>query len=325
MLKQRIKQFIRNMAAPAYKKELQALKAIASVYQEMMQQADTGNTDTGCEAIVFSKDRAMQLHALLSSYYEQVDHPAKLHILYTTSNDRHSRSYEELKKIFGDKDIHFISERAFKNDLERLLESITSARLFFMTDDGLFIDRFDLNEIVSFNYSEVTPSVIKGLDLTYCYIRDRQQALPAFIQPSTFHLPAGMKCWEWGKAEESSDWAYPLSLDATFYNTKEIRTMIKHVEYKAPNSLESVLQQHYSPIFFQRKGVCYDKAKYVNIACNVVNTEHANRNTGLHSIEDLLKKWEDGYRIKYEELYGKNCDEAERASFSFVRREKFKS
>jgi hypothetical protein len=319
VLKQRIKQFIRNIAAPAYKKEMQAIKAIAAVYQEMMQHP-AANTDTGCEAIVFSKDRAMQLHALLSSYYEQVDNPAKLHILYTTSSDRHARSYEEVKKLFSGKDIHFIPERSFKKDLESLLESIPSSKLFFMTDDGLFIDRFDLRELLSFDYFQVAPSVIKGMDLTYCYIRDRKQALPAFIQPSTFNLPAGMKCWEWGNAEGGSDWAYPLSLDTTFYDTREIRAMIRQVDYKGPNSLESVLQQYYAPIFLQRKGVCYEKAKYVNIVCNVVNTEHANRNTGLHSIEALLKKWEEGYRIKYEDLYGKTCGEAEQSAFSFIRR-----
>ena len=319
MLKQRVRELIRKIAAPAFKKELQAHKAIAAVYQEMMQQKKD-DQDTTCEAIVFSKDRAMQLHALLSSYYQQVENPVKLHVLYTTSTERHFRSYEELKELFTQKDIHFIVERHFKKDLENLLEGIAAAKLFFMTDDGLFIDRFDLKQVLSFNYLQVTPSVIKGSDLTYCYIRDKQQSLPAFIQPTTFNLPAGMKCWEWGSAEEGSDWAYPLSLDTTFYHTREIRAMIRQIDYRGPNSLESALQQFYAPVFLQRKGVCYDRTKYVNIVCNVVNTEHANRNTGLHTIESLLKKWEEGYRIKYEDLYGKTCGEAEQVEFDFVKR-----
>lgn len=315
MIKQQIKQFIRSIAKPAFRKELQAVPAIASVYQEMM--SENGSADTSCEAIVFSKDRAMQLHALLSSYYEQVSNPVRLSVLYTTSNEKHLRSYEELQQLF--KDVHFIREQSFKKDLEHLLDSISSSKLFFMTDDGLFIDRFDLREVLSFNYFQVVPSVIKGMDLTYCYIQDKQQALPNFIQPS-FNLPAGMKCWEWSQAEEGSDWAYPLSLDITFYDTKEIRAMIKQAEYKGPNSLESALHELYAPVFLQRKGICYDRSKYVNIVCNVVNTEHANRNTGRHSIESLLKKWEEGYRIKYELLYGKTCGEAEQSSFEFVLR-----
>lgn len=319
MIKQRIKQLIRSIARPAFKKEMQAVPAIASVYQEMMLQNGKSDADTNCEAIVFSKDRAMQLHALLSSYYDQVGNPVKLYVLYTTSNERHSHSYKELIQLFKDKNIQFIHEQSFKKDFENLLDSITSSKLFFMTDDGLFIDRFDLQEVLSFNYFQVVPSVIKGMDLTYCYIQDRQQALPDFIQPA-FNLPRAMKCWEWAQAEEGSDWAYPLSLDTTFYDTKEIRAMIKQADYKGPNSLESALHELYAPVFLQRKGVCYDRSKYVNIVCNVVNTEHANRNTGKHSVESLLKKWEEGFRIKYEALYGKPCSEAEQSSFEFVLR-----
>lgn len=317
MIKQRIKQLIRDIAKPAFKKEMQAVPAIASVYQEMI--SVNGSVDTSCEAIVFSKDRAMQLHALLSSYYEQVSNPVKLSVLYTTSNESHSQSYKQLIEIFVDKNIQFIREQSFEKDLEKLLDNVSSSKLFFMTDDGLFIDRFDLREILSFNYFQVVPSVIKGMDLTYCYIQDKQQALPNFIQPS-FKLPVGMKCWEWSQAEEGSDWAYPLSLDTTFYDTREIRAMIKQAEYKGPNSLESALHELYAPVFLQRKGICYNRSKYVNIVCNVVNTEHANRNTGRHSIESLLKKWEEGYRIKYEALYGKTCGEAEQSTFEFVLR-----
>jgi hypothetical protein len=129
-----------------------------------------------------------------------------------------------------------------------------------------------------------------------------------------------MKYWEWGKAESFSDWGYPLSLDMTFYSKKEIQTLIKTVSYKGPNSLETALHQNFAPIFLQRKGVCYEKSKYVNIVCNIVNAEHQNRNTGLHSIESLLKKWEEGYRIQYEDFFGQNCITAEKSSFTFIKR-----
>jgi hypothetical protein len=144
--------------------------------------------------------------------------------------------------------------------------------------------------------------------------------LPEFIKPEGLILPSLMKCWEWGKAKCSSDWAYPLSLDLTFYNKKEIQALIETVSYKGPNSLETTLHQNYASIFLQRKGVCYEKAKYVNIVCNTVNTEHKNRNTGLHGTEDLLEKWEAGYRIQYEDFFGLSCIDAEKSSFAFIKR-----
>lgn len=322
MIKGKFKKIIKSIAAPAFKNELKSTKAIATVYQQMLEagQQDWKISDTSCEGIVFSKDRGLQLHALLSSYFAYVKNPVRLYILYMTSNERHAKSYKELKLLFADKDIVFINEKVFKTDLEKLLDAIEAAKLFFMTDDGLFIDGFDMKEVLAFNPLQVVPSLTKGLDLTYCYIQDRKQALPGFITPGDLLLPSSMRCWNWSDAEDGSDWAYPLSLDVTFYNKKEIQTLIENASYKAPNSLETALHTNYALIFLQRKAVCYDKAKYVNIVCNVVNTEHQNRNTGLHSIENLLEKWEAGYRIQYEDFFGQSCADAEKSSFVFVKR-----
>ena len=322
MIRTKIKKIIKSVVSPVFKPELNSIKSIAAAYQQMIKTSrqELNTIDLSCEGIVFSKDRAIQLHALLSSYLAYVKNSVKLYVIYTTSNSRNLESYEELKQIFSNKDVVFINEKAFKSDLENLLDKINAAKLFFMTDDGLFIDSFDMREIASFNPIEVIPSLIKGLDLTYCYIQNKNQSLPEFINPEDPTLPSFMKYWEWKNAESFSDWAYPLSLDMTFYNKKEIQLLLKEISNKGPNSLETALHQNYAPIFLQRKGVCYEKAKYVNIVCNIVNTEHKNRNTGLHSTESLLKKWEEGYRIQYEDFFGQNCITAEKSSFSFTKR-----
>ncbi len=315
------KKFIKKIASRAFRKELNRTGYIAASYQQLAESTYKNWTIPGAtyEGIVFSKNRAMQLHALLSSYFANTKNPVKLNILYTTTHNGHTESYEKLKNLFVHYPINFIQENAFKADLDNLLGNIATTGVFFMTDDGVFIDSFDMNDIIMFNPVKIVPSLIKGLDLTYCYIRDKKQELPAFLKPDGLALPADMKCWDWGNAETNSDWAYPLSLDVTFYNKKEIQILIANIPYKGPNSLEAALHENYSPIFLQRKGVCYDKAKYVNIVCNTVNTEHRNRNSGLHNTEELLKKWEAGYRIKYEDFYGKNCLDVEQSSFNFTK------
>lgn len=322
MIYHRFKEAFKKIASPFFKKELNSIDAIASVYQQVQEQNTPAwkNPTNTCSGIVFSKDRAMQLHALLSSYYFYVKNPVSLSVLYTTSNQRHDHSYEELKTVFSHENIQFRKETAFKPDLENLLADTGSDILFFMTDDGMFIDSFDMNEVTLFNPVHIIPSLIKGLDLTYCYIQNRNQQLPAFLTPPQTEIPSAMKCWEWGKAESFSDWAYPLSLDVTFYNKNEIETLITHSSYSGPNSLETNLHNNYASIFLKRKGICFDKAKYVNVVCNVVNNEHKNRNTGLHSTEELLKKWEEGYRIEFEKFFGKNCTDVEQASFNFIKR-----
>ena len=203
MIKRWIKETLKKISAAAFKKELNSLDSIATAYQQLQEKNNPGwiNVANTCAGIVFSKDRAMQLHALLASYFSYVKNPSPLYILYTFSNERHARSYDELKSIFGSKEVVFIKESAFKPDLEKLLESIDSDNLFFMTDDGLFIDSFDMKEVIVFNPVRIIPSLIKGLDLTYCYIQDRKQHLPPFIPIPECDMPVYMKCWEWNKAE----------------------------------------------------------------------------------------------------------------------------
>lgn len=321
MVKQQIKRIIRSISRPVFKNDLQALLSTSVAYQRMVEHYERCSVmpASSCEGIVFSRDRAMQLHALISSFFAYVKNPVPLSILYTCSNKEHYNSYEELKEIFSYKNISFIEEKEFKKDLEMMLRSISSTLLFFMTDDGLFIDYFDIQQVTVFNPIFVLPSLIKGKDLTYCYLGNRHQSLPEFIQPD-FALPPGMMCWEWSNAAEGSDWAYPMSLDLTFYKKSEIEMLIRNVSYKAPNSLENALHVNYAPIFLQRKGVCFEKAKYVNIVCNIVNREHKNRHTGLHSAESLLRKWQEGYRIQYELFYGRTSAEAEISQFSFAKR-----
>jgi hypothetical protein len=296
------------------KKKLLVLKEILQAKQLCMPFI---NNEMNCEAICFSKDRALQLHALLLSYFKYVTNPVKIYILYTYSNDRHRISYETLIKLFNGYNISFIKENNFKNDLENLLAKIKSEKCFFMTDDALFIEEIDLHDFIKFNPSIAIPSLTKGLDLTYCFSYARNQALPRFIV--TPELGPDRKCWNWADASESPDWAYPLSVDATLFDKVEIEILIRNTPYKAPNTLESNLQ-YYLDLFIYRKGVCFEKVKYVNVPCNMVQTEFSNKTTGEYDADFLLKQWEEGNRIYFEEFYKQDCKLVQKARYNFVKR-----
>jgi len=86
------------------------------------------------ECIVFSKDRALQLHALLSSYFEKINVPPRVHILYQTSTAAHQQAYEEVRSLFAGMQTCFIrqgSTDSFREDVIRLLDSIRSEKIFF--------------------------------------------------------------------------------------------------------------------------------------------------------------------------------------------------
>lgn len=271
----------------------------------------------GCEIVLFSKDRAMQLHALLSSYFHFVSNTAPIHVLYTCSSPAHQASYDELAEMFSSKSVNFIKEVGFKDQLITILGSIRTSKMLFMTDDALFIDAFDLEEFTRFDTRNTVPSLSKGYDLTYCFAFDKMQDLPDFLTLSD--LSKTELAWHWKSASDSPDWAYPLSVDGSLFSTYEILQIIKATDFKAPNSLESNLQE-YLPLFINRLGICYNKVKYVNVPCNIVQKEWVNNSTNAMDVELLLKKWNEGKRIYFEEFAGADVKIVQKAVYQFVDR-----
>ncbi|NJK98764.1 MAG: hypothetical protein HC905_31035 [Bacteroidales bacterium] len=178
-----------------YKSEYQLLCNIKNAYESLLIQKQLKKSvyvvHPKCFAIVFSKDRAIQLHALLASYLDMVMNPVPLTILYTTTNQRHQKAYEELITLFEEKNFHFIKEKNFKSDLLNVLKATPCDKVFFMTDDAVFIDKFDLNEAVSFDPSGYIFTLNKGLDHTWCYTYNCEQELPEFILNQINHIKFG--------------------------------------------------------------------------------------------------------------------------------------
>ena len=86
------------------KKDLRALKNEREIYLKIINVHNRINNInrvvTTTEGIVFSKDRAIQLHALFASYFEKVKDPVPIHIIYSASTKKHEEAYAELFEIF---------------------------------------------------------------------------------------------------------------------------------------------------------------------------------------------------------------------------------
>lgn len=270
------------------------------------------------ECIAFSKDRALQLHALLSSYLEKVASPATVYILYQTSSPSHQKSYDELIEIFSENNIFFKkqdSDNSFRSDLISLLQSVRSEKIFFLVDDVLFVEDFDIEDFVKFDPDKFVPTLRMGLNLTKCYTFQKNQQLPE-LMPDIIKDEDKIT-WEWDQG--IYDWSYPLSLDGHFFSAQEIKTMIQLIDFSAPNTLEDQLQ-HYCRFFMFRKGVAYYKSRIVNIPCNKVQIENKNIHGNCHQ-DFLLEQWQKGYQMDYRQLYGFNNTSAhQEISFKFKNR-----
>lgn len=257
-------------------------------------------TPTTVECVIFSKDRALQLHGLLCTLREKVSPAIPVHVLYSSS-PLHQKAYDDVIALFDRKNIRFIrqqNEHSFKYDLMEILSSLTCDMLFFLVDDLLFTQPVDLHNILKYDPDEFVFSLRMGKNLTRCYVLQKPQPLPSFLERPVSQ--SDKIVWQWEKGE--LDWNYPLSVDGHFFARREITAMAALLSFRAPNSFEDQLQT-FKPFFSSRRGISHNKSRIVNIPCNRVQTERKNLSGNIHP-DELLKQWQQGYQIDYEKFYG---------------------
>ncbi len=268
--------------------------------------------------IIFSMDRALQLHALLGSYFEKVKNSVPIHVLYRTSNAQHQKAYEEVFSLFENYPIFVLkqtSRGAFKAQLLSLLESVKSDKVFFLTDDDLFIDDMDLLDIAKFEIRTKIFSLRMGAHLTKSYPVQKEQKLPPFINGVL--EDSDKLCWLWKNGEY--DWAYPLSVNGHFFSTQEFLALVKHTVFTSPNTLEAMLQP-YAKYFQHRCGICYKRSKILNIPINKVQNDNNNVHGTIHQ-SYLLEQWDRGMQMNYHALYGLVNESAhQEVTITFVKR-----
>jgi len=294
-------------------------KDLASLYNEKhsINHANLGNS-TSC--ILFSKDRAIQLHALLSSYFELVTNPVPVNVLYQVSSPAHHESYRELADIFKNHPVDFQKQHdnKFKEDLIDILSKQESDKIFFLVDDMLFTEKINLKTYISFDTDLFIPSLQLGENLNFCYTLQQKQPLPNWLNHPQCPQEMLSWCWQNGKF----DWTYPLSLDGHLFSRWEILAITQMLDFTAPNTYEMALQQ-FTDIFTTRIGVAYRKSVVVNIPWNKVQEEHDNLSGKIHQ-DFLLNEWQAGKQIDYQKLYGlRNISAHQEVSLNLMDRNTF--
>lgn len=289
--------------------------AFAELYRSRIQYVASPG-DWPAECVVFSKDRALQLHALLSSCMEKMAPQVPLRVLYHASTPAHQRAYEEVRELIPRTTISFRkqdSDRSFRDNLMELLDAIASEKMFFLVDDIVFTEDVDVRDFAQYDTDKFVPTLRMGLNLNKCYTLQKDQPLPEATAAAT----KDTLTWKW--EEGLYDWGYPLSVDGHFFSTHEMTTMIRLLQFSAPNTLEDQLQK-FRRFFLFRTGICYKKSRIVNIPCNKVQTENKNLYGNMHQ-DFLLDRWQQGYQMDFRRLYGCMNESAHQdIPFEFIKR-----
>ena len=250
------------------------------------------------EGVVFSKDRPLQLHALLYSYYDRVTDAVPLKVLYSCSNDSYKKAYSEVSSLFDKKLITWHEENSFQKDLLNILHSIKSSKIFFLVDDIVFTHKVCMTNFTNCNTDKYVPSLRLGENIQKCYMRKTTQKQPIFRE--LINSSSNKLVWLWKSGQD--DWGYPLSVDGNLFSTTEMTAMAKIATYTSPNKFERALQ-NFNELFLERYGICYRQSTLVNIPHNKVQTDF-NNDSGSHDPRILLEAWNSGKRFNTEILSG---------------------
>lgn len=262
--------------------------------------ADRGRERPG--VIVFSKDRAMQLHCTLRSLHlhcKDIDR-SSVKVIYTTSSPVHEKAYRKMAEEFPS--VGFVKERAFRDDLLSLLTSCEY--VLFLVDDNIFARDFRLEDGMA--ALDRTPEAIGvslrlGRNTTYCYMLDRAQRLPAFDD-----VAGGLLSFDWTRSEH--DFGYPLEVSSSVYRVADILPVLRGLNFTNPNTLEALLDAN-KGIFGQKapRLLCYGTSVTFCNPVNKVQNVCVNNRAGRDSRRDaasLATQFLEGLRIDVERYDG---------------------
>lgn len=265
--------------------------ALRELYLRLTQEENAGPELTP-QGIVFSRNRPLQLDALIRSYLKlSQENDGVLHVIYKADNERYEKAYRQLFEELQSSRIIPHGEGSFQSDVRTTLSFIRSRTMFFLVDDILFLAPFSLRLLGSFDPLKYVPSLRLAEGQDYCYTRDKAQKVPDLRKTEQKGTSFITWCW----SGEEHDWGFPLSLDGHLFDRREMEILLNHLEFSSPNSLENALQIHVG-LFLPRLGVAYHSPRLINTPWNKVQTEVNNR-SGSMTESELLGLWEEGKRI----------------------------
>jgi hypothetical protein len=242
--------------------------------------------------IVFSKDRAMQLHGALRSLFLHCRDPARLDVkvLYTTS--RYETQYQALQKEFDA--VEFIQEGDFQADVTALVQS--GEYVMFAVDDLLFSRSFSVEEVLaSLNADDVMAFLLHtGRNTTHCY------PLRCPITGCEFVAVAdGIFKYDWRR----TNIRYPFDVSAAAYTAGVLQPLLELVTFGNPSELEWNVNAEAERRECGPYIAVYDTSVCFINPVNLVQTNYPDNRINdefRYTVGELAQKFDAGLRIEVE-------------------------
>jgi hypothetical protein len=259
-------------------------------------------------AVVFSKDRPLQVHGCLESLFGTHGGDIPVTVIFGVSSRRMFSGYKEVKKHFPRVRWEFEQSTEFFNLTRAVVQTIETDLLMFLVDDIVFTSPWSTVD-APFLVLDEFPDTVQCSSLrlhpgiTRCYASGELSPVPTDLSSPKGH--PGAMVWNWTRAV--GDWGYPMSLDGNVYRTGPVRQMINSVGFGSPNYLEAALDsiKHHPHADVKSHMVCYrDGPRVINIPSNRVQNEFKNAHENSTQPDVLLDLYMSNQRLDWVKYQG---------------------
>lgn len=213
-------------------------------------------------AVVFSKDRPLQLDGLLQTIEMHARGLyAEVVVLYLPTSAAFEVGYRNCRAEHPG--VLWVEQGDFRSDLLGLIPE--SGRVGFHCDDDLFYRPAPTLDPWLPSWPLLAYSLHLGQNTGYCYTLNQPQRVPA------------RNPWPWPAAE--LDFGYPFSLDAHLYQADVVRALLEQLAFTTPNELEAAGAGFiaHDPVGWGELLACGDHSCVVSIPANRVQDAFRNR------------------------------------------------
>ena len=243
---------------------------------------------------ILSKDRPLQLDALLRSIHAMVGATIPCVVLYKTSSDRYRGAYADVFARHESMHLEAVLEQDFKSDVFNIISTKHYQRVVFLVDDQVFIAPVNLKKILTIDPNLATYSLRLGKRIT------RSQPLGNIVTGTPPFLPleglsADWLAWHWASAP--GDWRGANCLDGNVLSRAMVLAALEHPiasKISGPQTLEMSLN---GSGIATSVGICSVEPQVVNLAVNRVSEEGYLYPHGTADVDTLLGAWESGYQL----------------------------
>ena len=233
------------------------------------------------DVLIFSRDRACQLDALLRSIEENGPKYKSVSVLLKATEPKHLRAYQQV--VLASKGVKpFHVETDFHKQVKEWLHG--TDRPSFLVDDQIFYRKADLDPVPGVVYQY-------GLNCVRSHPMGCEQRAHVLNQED------GWFGWSW--KDSTGDFAYPLSIGGNVYDKQELLEALPD-SFDSPTSLEAGMAC-YAAWWSRETLTAPLHSCLVSLPHNRVTVQATNPISGVPewSADALCDAYLDGLRIDY--------------------------